>query len=191
MCLLSLVIFLCTSDFSDPVTEGKLSVTANGNFFDGLKLDLELSNQSGKKEGNLEVVFESKKFNLKAMSESNKKIEFDLTSDIPNFEKILFKVDSNAGGFESMFKWGQDARQQIELGYKNEGGAIQLSARVLQENHIDVNFNAGSGTFDLDTMIAGKEMKVSVILEGNNLKVEATEPFFNNGKITFEGMRLN
>ena len=177
------------SDFSDPITEGKLSVKANGNFFDGLDIELDLSNKSEKKEGNLEVVFESKKFNLKAMSESNKNIEIDLTSDIPNLEKILFKVDSSGGGFESVFRWGQDAKQQIELGYRNEGGEIQISARALQENHIDVALNTGSGKFDLDTKIAGKEMKANVILEGTNVKMEVTEPFFDNGKITFEGKR--
>ena len=182
----------CASGSSDPITEGKLSVTANGNFFDGLKIELDLSNQAGKKEGNLEVVFESKTFNLKVLADSSRSIEIDLTSDISKLEKILFKVDlSNAGtGFQALFKWGNEARQQIELGYKNEGGDIQLTAKVLQDNHFDITFNAGSGTFDLDSKIAGKEMKASVVLQGTKLNIEATEPFSNNGKLTFEGLKL-
>ena len=136
----------------------------------------------------MDVNFESKQFHLRATSETSRKIEIDLTSDVPHLEKIFFKVESIDGGFESVFQWGTQSSQKIEVSYKNDSGNVEILAKALADNHIDIKFNAEQGTFDLDSRVAGKEMKVNVILAGSKLQIEITEPFFNNGKVTFEGM---
>ena len=162
-------------------------MTANGNFFDGLKVELALSNKPDKKEATLEAVYEGKEFNLKAVLLSDTKITIDLTSDIPKLEKISFKVERSRSGFDSSFKWGNQAKQEITLSYKNVQRNIEVNVKALGEHHLDLKFNVMVGNFNLDSRIAGHEMKIDVSVRDKKVDLEMTDPFSNSGKLTFHG----
>ena len=183
---------VCTDIFSSSIlrTDGKLSVKANGNFFEGLSMDLELSNKPEKKEANLEAVYESKKLRLKALSESGGKVEIDLTSDAhPLLEKILFKVDPkdrSTAGFDSLFKWGTQAEKEITLEY-SKNPFFKLRVEALGEHHLEIESNMSEQTFKLDSQIARRDMKIDLSVRDNSVTIEMTDPFLNRGKLTFQG----
>ena len=152
-----------------------------------MSVELEISNKPEKKEATLEATYESKKLSLKAVSAESGG-EIDLTSDAhPLLEKVLFKVDKKDAGFDSLFKWGTQAEKEISLKYSANPG-LKLRVEAFREHYLEIEGNMSEKTFNLDSQIAGREMKIDLSVRDNNVTIEMSDPFLNRGKITFEGM---